>query len=179
MPAPRTNCAMPSTAEPAAEPATTIRAATPADLPALGRLGAQLVREHHAYDPMRFIAAPPGTAEGYASFLRTQLGEAHVIVLVAERRGEVQGYAYAGVEELDYMALRGAAGVLYDLVVAPTQRGRGIGHQLLTAALAALEALGAPQIVLSTADRNEGAQRLFARAGFRRTMVELTRETGC
>jgi len=30
--------------------------------------------------------------------------------------------------------------------------------------------------VLSTAERNEAAQRLFASAGFRRTMVEMTRE---
>lgn len=35
---------------------------------------------------------------------------------------------------------------------------------------------GAPQIVLSTAEQNESAQRLFARAGFRRTMIEMTRE---
>jgi hypothetical protein len=30
--------------------------------------------------------------------------------------------------------------------------------------------------VLCTADRNEGAQRLFASLGFRRTMIEMTRE---
>jgi RimJ/RimL family protein N-acetyltransferase len=29
---------------------------------------------------------------------------------------------------------------------------------------------------LSTAERNEAAQRLFASMGFRRTMVEMTRE---
>jgi RimJ/RimL family protein N-acetyltransferase len=31
-------------------------------------------------------------------------------------------------------------------------------------------------VVLSTAERNEGAQRLFASAGFRRTMIEMTRD---
>jgi RimJ/RimL family protein N-acetyltransferase len=31
-------------------------------------------------------------------------------------------------------------------------------------------------VVLSTAVRNEAAQRLFARAGFRPTMIEMTRE---
>jgi hypothetical protein len=31
-------------------------------------------------------------------------------------------------------------------------------------------------VVLSTAEQNEAAQRLFASTGFRRTMIEMTRE---
>jgi len=154
----------------------TIRPAGPADVPALGRLGALLVRTHHEFDPKRFIAVTDRTEHGYASFLATQLDEPNVVVLVADRDGEVVGYTYAGVEGRDYMSLRGPAGVLYDIVVDPAHRGEGIGRMLLDAALAALEARGAPRAVLSTADRNESAQRLFARAGFRRTMVEMTRE---
>jgi ribosomal protein S18 acetylase RimI-like enzyme len=88
----------------------------------------------------------------------------------------VLGYTYAGVEGYDYMALRGPAGALYDIVVDPAHRGHGIGRMLLDATLAALAARGAPRAVLSTAERNEAAQRLFARAGFRRTMIEMTRE---
>ena len=86
------------------------------------------------------------------------------------------GYTYAGVEGYDYMSLRGPAGVLYDIVVDPAHRGRGVGRMLLDATLAALAARGAPRVVLSTAERNEAAQHLFAGAGFRRTMVEMTRE---
>jgi ribosomal protein S18 acetylase RimI-like enzyme len=156
--------------------ATTIRPAAPADLPAIGRLGALLVRSHHDFDPERFIAATPRTEHAYASFLGTQLEEPNVVVLVAERDGEMLGYTYAGVEGHDYMSLRGPAGVLYDIVVDPAHRGHGIGRMLLDATLAALASRGAPRVVLSTAERNESAQRLFARAGFRRTMVEMTRE---
>jgi ribosomal protein S18 acetylase RimI-like enzyme len=47
---------------------------------------------------------------------------------------------------------------------------------LLEAAVEALVSRGAPRIVLSTAERNEAAQRLFAGAAFRRTMIEMTRE---
>jgi ribosomal protein S18 acetylase RimI-like enzyme len=162
--------------QPSDTPAPTTRLATPADLPAIGRLGALLVRMHHDLDPERFIAATPQTEQAYASFLGTQLAEPNVVVLVAEGDGDVLGYAYAGVEGRDYMALRGPAGVLYDIVVEPIRRGRGVGRMLLAATLAALEARGAPRVVLSTAERNEAAQRLFARAGFRRTMIEMTRE---
>ncbi len=161
---------------PSDAPAVSIRPATPADLPALGRLGALLVQVHHDFDPQRFIAARPGTEQGYAGFLGTQLDDPSVVVLVAERDGEVVGYTYAGVEGWDYMVLRGPAGVLHDIVVAPAERGHGVGRLLLDATLAALRAAGAPRVVLSTAAGNEAAQRLFARAGFRRTMIEMTAE---
>jgi ribosomal protein S18 acetylase RimI-like enzyme len=88
----------------------------------------------------------------------------------------VLGYTYAAIEGYDYMSLRGPAGVLHDIVVDPAHRGRGIGWTLLGATLAALQALHAPRVVLSTAARNEAAQQLFTRAGFRPTMIEMTRE---
>ena len=158
-----------------ASPAT-IRPAGPSDLAGIGKLGAALVRMHHDLDPQRFIPATPQTEQGYASFLGTQLDEPKVVVLVAERDGSIIGYSYAGVEGRDYMSLRGPAGVLYDIIVDPTRRGRGVGRMLLDATIAELEQRGAPRVVLSTAERNESAQRLFARAGFRRTMIEMTRE---
>ncbi len=153
-----------------------IRPATRADLPAIGRLGALLVRTHHAFDSQRFIAATPQTEHAYASFLGTQLEDPDVVVLVADREGEVLGYSYAGVEGYDYMSLRGPAGALHDIVVGAAHRGHGIGRKLLDATLSALAARGAPRVVLSTAQRNEAAQRLFSRAGFRPTMIEMTRE---
>jgi ribosomal protein S18 acetylase RimI-like enzyme len=163
---------------PSDTPTITVRAAAPGDAPALGRLGALLVRTHHDFDPARFIPPTPRTERGYATWLGRQLAEPDVVVLVAERAGEVLGYAYAGVEGPDYMALRGPAGVLHDLVVDPAHRGHGVGRMLLDAAVAALAARGAARVVLWTAERNEGAQRLFALAGFRRTMVEMTRDVG-
>ena len=163
---------------PADAPAATVRPAAHEDLAALGRLGALLVRTHHDFDPERFIPATPQTERAYGSFLGTQLATPDVIVLVAERAGEVVGYTYAGIEGYDYMSLRGPAGVLQDIVVDAAHRGQGVGRMLLDATLEALEAQGVPRIVLSTAERNEAAQRLFARAGFRRTMIEMTRESG-
>lgn len=162
---------------PAVEPsAVTIRPASPADVPAIGRLGALLVKTHHDFDPQRFIAATPRTEHGYGSYLGSLLRDQDIVILVAEQDGEVLGYTYAGVEGYDYMALRGPAGALYDIVVDPAHRGHGVGRMLLDATLTALEERGAPRVVLSTAEQNEPAQRLFARAGFRRTMIEMTRE---
>jgi ribosomal protein S18 acetylase RimI-like enzyme len=157
-------------------PEISIRPASPADVRAIGRLGATLVRLHHDLDEKRFLEATPNTEQGYASYVRSQLANREMVVLVAERDGEVVGYTFAGIEGVDYMSLRGPAGVLHDLVVDPDHRGLGIGRALLDATITALATLGAPRVVLSTAERNEAAQRLFARAGFRRTMIEMTRE---
>jgi ribosomal protein S18 acetylase RimI-like enzyme len=153
-----------------------IRPAATPDMSAIGRLGALLVREHHDFDQNRFIAATSRTEHAYGSFLGTQLDDPDIVILVAERDGEVLGYTYAGVEGNDYMSLRGPAGVLHDIVVDPAHRRHGVGRMLLAATLDALKARGAPRVVLSTAEKNEAAQRLFDRAGFRRTMIEMTRE---
>jgi ribosomal protein S18 acetylase RimI-like enzyme len=153
-----------------------IRRATQADAPAMGRLGALLVREHHDFDPNRFIGATSETAKRYGSFLGSQLDQPNTILLVAESNTKVVGYTYASVQGFDYMELRGPAGVLEDIVVDPDHRQHGIGRMLLEATLEALKARGAPRVVLSTAEKNEAAQHLFDRAGFRRTMIEMTRE---
>ena len=155
----------------------TVRRATPADLPSIGRLGALLIEEHHAFDPKRFLAARVRTPADYAGYLGTQLDDPDVAVLVAEDDGSIVGYAYAANEGYDWMALRGPAGVLHDVVVDPGHRGRGIGRQLVEATLAYLQERGAPRVVLFTAEQNEAAHRLFAKSGFRRTMIEMTRES--
>ena len=157
-------------------PGPTIRRATPADLPAIGRLGALLVEEHHDFDARRFLAPRPRMPVDYASFIRRQLEAPDSFVWVADDSGDVIGYAFATIEGYDYMALRGPAGVLQDLIVDPERRGRGLGRRLLEAALAHLASRGAPRVVLSAAARNGPAQRLFESAGFRPTMIEMTRE---
>jgi ribosomal protein S18 acetylase RimI-like enzyme len=171
----------PTPAAAAAEPIV-IRLAAPADMPALGRLGALLVRTHHHFDRRRFMAPAADIEEGYAWFLGTQLEESDVVIYVAERPGasgqpgQVVGYAYAGIEPMSWKELRDPAGFVHDVVVDPDCQGSGIGSRLLAAAVRWLEEHGAPRIMLWTAEKNPGAQRLFARLGFRRTMIEMTRE---
>jgi len=155
-----------------------IRPAVARDMDAVGRLGALLVRTHHEFDALRFLPETPDTVRGYGAYLRSQLNKSNVVLLVADEGGEVVGYTYAGLEDYDYMSLRGPAGVLYDIAVDEAHRRHGVGRQLLDATLAELTSRGAPRVVLSTAQQNGAAQRLFEHAGFRRTMIEMTRELG-
>ena len=157
-------------------PDVQIRAAVETDVPALGRLGASLMRLHYAFDQQRFIAPRGNPEEGYGWFLGSQLHDAEAVVLVAERTGAVVGYVYAALEPHSWKELREAAGFIHDIVVDEGHRGAGIASALIEAACEWLKAHGAPRVLLGTAERNHAAQRLFERAGFRRTMIEMTRE---
>ncbi len=75
------------------------------------------------------------------------------------------------------------AGVSVTSVLAEPRTNFAFPGTDLTAYLDGLErgvenarALGAPRIVLMAAAKNQNAQRLFARLGWRPTMVEMTRE---
>ena len=153
-----------------------IRYANEPDLPALGRLGALLLRTHYGFDQQRFMAPHANTAEGYAWFLGSQLGKQDVVVLVAEQLGTIVGYVYAGLEPQSWKELREASGFIHDVVVEESSRGKGIAASLLQRAIEWLRAHGAPRVVLWTAEQNAAAQHLFSRIGFRRTMVEMTLE---
>jgi ribosomal protein S18 acetylase RimI-like enzyme len=61
-------------------------------------------------------------------------------------------------------------------MVDPAYRGRVVGGALLNAVIAALTTHRAPRVVFSTAERNTSAQHFFERMGFRRMMIEMTRE---
>ena len=74
-------------------------------------------------------------------------------VLVAEPEGKAEGIA-------GFMALN--AGFVHALYVAQDQRGHGVGRHLLDHAKS-----GAARLELNTFQANTGAQRFYARAGFR------------
>lgn len=157
-------------------PTTVIRAATRDDLPALGKLGALLMRVHYGFDSRRFLPPGDNPESGYAWFLGTQLAEPDVTILVAEIDGVVQAYVYAGLEPLSWKELRGPAGFIHDIVVAESARRSGVARRLLDAARSWLAERGAPRVMLWTAAQNHAALELFASTGFRQTMIEMTLE---
>jgi GNAT superfamily N-acetyltransferase len=119
----------------------------------------------------------PNVENGYAWFLGTQITDDDVAVFVAERDRRVVGYVYAGIEPQSWKELREEAGFIHDIVVSQTERRAGIAAALIREAIEWLRARGMPRVMLWTAAENIGAQQLFARVGFRRTMVEMTLET--
>jgi ribosomal protein S18 acetylase RimI-like enzyme len=153
-----------------------VRSARAEDLPAVARLAAELVRLHHRLDPPRFMLVEP-IEDGYRWFLGRELEREGALVLVAEDDdARIIGYAYATLEPRNWNDLLDACGKLNDVYVDPSVRRRGAGRALVTEALAALRARGAPRVVLLSAWQNPAAHGFFEALGFRRTMVEMTTE---
>ena len=153
-----------------------VRRATRADARELGTLGGMLMRTHYAFDQQRFMSPGDAPEAGYGRFLASQLGDTESAVFVAERGGEVLGYVYVGLEPQSWKELREAAGFIHDVAVAEHGRRLGVARALVDAAMAWLREQGAPRVLLWSAAPNDAAQRLFESLGFRRTMVEMTRE---
>ena len=153
-----------------------IRPAEPADADALGRFGAALARQHHAFDPPRFMLVD-GVEEGYRQWLVRESTQTDAVVLVATKDGVPVGYAYGRLEERDWNNLLDACGGFHDLWVDEAARSHGLGRKLTEELVGRLVAMGAPRIVLKTASKNLHAQALFQRLGWRPTMIEMTRET--
>ena len=164
---------------PTDHPPCLVREATVADLPALARLGARLARLHHRMDPRRFFVVP-GLERGYAWWLAKERRNRKAVVLAAVRPGRagketVVGFAYGRIEPRDWNSLREACGLGIDLVVEPRARRAGIGEALVEALAAALAKRGAATMAIEVAWQNPAAMAVFARLGFRPTLLELTR----
>jgi ribosomal protein S18 acetylase RimI-like enzyme len=159
-------------------PAFIVRPVEPPDLDAVGRLAGQLVRYHRALDPQRYMQIENVEA-GYASFLGGEATNPRAVVLCAQLpAGDIVGYAYGTLEGRDWNALLDPHGALHDVLVDPSARRTGIGERLVLDTCRRLEALGAPRVLLHTAVQNRQAQALFAKLGFRPTMLEMARERG-
>jgi ribosomal protein S18 acetylase RimI-like enzyme len=153
-----------------------IRKAERRDLPALGRLGAMLMRTHFEFDRQRFLAPGEDAERGYASFLGSVLDSRNDRVFVAEEEGAIAGYVYVALEPLSWKELRGPAGFIHDVAVTEDARRTRVATKLMEAAIEWLRERGAPRVILWTASPNAAAQGLFRRLGFRETMTEMTLE---
>ncbi|MFJ5772992.1 GNAT family N-acetyltransferase [Streptomyces sp. NPDC093094] len=108
------------------------------------------------------LSVPEDAARHRARFAS---GDGSVLDLVAERDGEVLGWACHGPYRED--EVRTADAELYAIYVDPRRYGDGIGGALLQESLRRCTAAGRPRMLLWVLKGNARARRFYERAGFR------------
>ncbi|MDR7267635.1 phosphinothricin acetyltransferase [Pelomonas saccharophila] len=151
-----------SQSAPATRPLT-IRPSTDADLPAIQAIYAQAVLEGTG----TFETEVPGVDE--MGRRRAEVLGRNLPWLVAERGGEVQGYAYA-----NYFRPRLAYRFCVEdsIYLSPATQGQGVGRLLLAELMARCEAAGARQMLAVIGDAaNVGSVGVHTALGFQHTGV--------
>ena len=140
-----------------------VRPATAADASALAAIYGDAVL--HGFGT--FEEVPPSAADMDAR--RRTVQDMGLPYLVAEKDGQVLGFAYAG-------PFRPRAAYRYTLedsvYVSPHAKGRGVGRAVLSAVIEACEALGVRQLMAVIGDSgNSGSVGLHRSLGFEQTGV--------
>jgi ribosomal protein S18 acetylase RimI-like enzyme len=140
----------------------TVRPATVADAPAMGRLHVrawQAAYRGHMPDGYLDGLRAEDRAAGWERVLGR--GREWGVVLVAEQAGQVTGFANLGPAEDPP-----GAGELYAINVDPDAWGTGAGRALLGAAQAELDRMGFAESVLWVLPANARARRFYEIAGW-------------
>ena len=141
---------------------TRIEVAGRADAAVVGRLLAQFNAE---------FDTPSPTAEQFAARFARLLAREDVLVLLAEESSS-GGESVCGATGFAFITLRltpyyeGPLAQLEELYVVPSLRDRGIGTQLLRAALEAVQARGAGEMHINVDEVDTDTRRFYERHGF-------------
>ena len=121
---------------------------------------AALCRAHAAFEELPYVA------DGHASRLAQALEDARLHAWVAERDGDIVGYASA---TLDFSTLCARTFVHLDcLYLDPLARNRALGHALMAAVAEFGRRQGCRDMQWQTPAWNEAALRFYDRTGARR-----------
>ncbi|MGV3616981.1 MAG: GNAT family N-acetyltransferase [Fimbriimonas sp.] len=149
-----------------------VRPLEKADLPTVRTLLGGLIRQHAEAEPriLREIEALDPFANGdYPE---------ETLRLVAHENGKVYGFAQGSIERAPvHPALQERRFfALYDLVVDPEMRRRGVATQLLEACFEWVRAQGVSDFELNVFAFNEEAIAFYKRHGFRVQRLRMSRE---
>jgi len=95
---------------------------------------------------------------------RNLLSEANSYILVAEKKGVVVGFVNLTTHKT--ILHRGLSGLIDELIIAKSYRGKGIGKQLLSSAIEKSRQLGCCEVEVSTEKTNIKAREFYRQCGF-------------
>jgi GNAT superfamily N-acetyltransferase len=153
-----------------------IRPATPADVPQVLPMVAQLCALHESWDPAKY-GFLPHVAEGYRNWMTNKTADPRAVFLVADRPGRGPVAFLIGTVEREIPIYRlKEYGFVHDLWVEPDYRNEGLARTMVMTAIEAFRQIGVHQVRLDTAAPNDAARQLFAKCGFRPSTTEMLLE---
>ncbi len=150
-----------------------IRSATPQDVPAVLPMVRAICALHEARDPQRF-GYLPDVVDRYARWLPERARDPRSVLLVAQGDDDTLAGFVVGTVEPDIPIYRvRECGLIHDLWVEPADRRHGVGKLLALEALERFAQIGVSQVRLDTGAFNDPARAMFAKCGFRESVVEM------
>lgn len=155
----------------------TIRPATAEDVPQVLPMVERICALHEAWDPARY-GFLPGVAKMYRGWLTSRARDSKSVFLVAEhaQQKKLVGFLVGTVDQNIPIYRVSEFGFIHDLWVEPDYRNEGVARQMTMLAIERFREIGVKQVRLETARANDAARGLFARCGFRESVVEMVLE---
>jgi ribosomal protein S18 acetylase RimI-like enzyme len=141
-----------------------VRVAASRDLPDIGRLWQQMIEYHVRLDP-RF-GRVGDDRHSFLEYVRHGLTGPGMRILVAERNGQVLGFAIGTLRAARPGAEELVVGHISDLAVAPSAQRQGVGRQLADALRKWFRQNGVRAVTLNVSCANSGAQAFWRSQGF-------------
>jgi len=136
---------------------TLIRKAKESDSPAIEKLMTELIETMDNTEGINIQLV----LENY----RNLLSDASSHFLVAEIEGVIVGFINFTTRKT--VLHRGPSGLIDELVITKSYRGKGIGKRLLSAAIEKCKQLGCCEIEVSTEKLNTKAREFYKKSGFK------------
>jgi len=95
---------------------------------------------------------------------RNLLSKANSYILVAEIEGIIVGFVNFTIRKT--ILHRGLSGLIDELIIAKSYRGKGVGKQLLSSAIEKSRQLGCCEVEVSTEKTNIKAREFYRQCGF-------------
>ena len=157
------------------EESYTIRPAKLQEAEEVAAIWALMAEEHKTYDD-DFWCWDKNAVETWRERFKELLEQQDMVTLVAEASsGGLAGFAVAAVKAAGSAVFSRPRGEVWDLVIRPEHRGKGLGSRLMEAVFESLKALGVEEAVLHVALANPTAIRFYEKLGMRPMMYRMHR----
>jgi GNAT superfamily N-acetyltransferase len=153
-----------------------IRTGRPNDVPAVLPMIEQSCALHQRWDLAKF-GLVDNFVPMYGKWLTNLASDSRSVFLVTAGDGCLVAFLVGTIDGLPPIYRLSEYGFIRDFWVEQNWRRKGIGRQILRAAITQFKALGVEQVRLETAAGNESARAFFASCGFRASATEMLIET--